>query len=196
LNQASYTDIELLEGLSKGDSNAIEAFYNQYQRIWMKWVLSHGGMESDADDVFQEAMLVIYEKSKSVEFCLTCRLSTYLFAVCKRMWYRKLERNSRVNLKEDWDDNNYRQDSSTEDLDNFLEKEQQFDQLSEALQKLGAPCSELLKGFYMEQKSMQDLAKAFNYTNSENAKTQKYKCLNRLRKLFFEQSISKSNKEG
>lgn len=190
MNQALYTDIELLEGLSKGDSKAIEGFYRQYLGIWIKWVLAHRGLDSDADDVFQEALLVVYEKSKSIEFCLTCKLSTYLFAICKRMWYRRVEKDSRINLKEEWEDS-FAPDSSQEDLAVFIEKEEQFSVLGAALEKLGEPCSSLLKGFYMEEKSMQDLAKLFNYTNSENAKTQKYKCLNRLRKLFFETTISK-----
>jgi hypothetical protein len=35
---------------------------------------------------------------------------------------------------------------------------------------------------------MQEIAINFGYTNTDNAKTQKYKCLNRLRKLFFNKS--------
>jgi hypothetical protein len=34
---------------------------------------------------------------------------------------------------------------------------------------------------------MQSLSKEFGYTNADNAKTQKYKCLMRLKKLFFAQ---------
>ena len=36
---------------------------------------------------------------------------------------------------------------------------------------------------------MQELAREFGYTNADNAKNQKYKCLVRLKKLFFNQSI-------
>jgi hypothetical protein len=32
---------------------------------------------------------------------------------------------------------------------------------------------------------MQDLTAEFGYTNADNAKNQKYKCLVRLKKLFF-----------
>jgi hypothetical protein len=32
---------------------------------------------------------------------------------------------------------------------------------------------------------MPEIAASFGYTNAENAKTQKYKCLMRLKKLFF-----------
>jgi hypothetical protein len=34
---------------------------------------------------------------------------------------------------------------------------------------------------------MQQLAEMFGYTNADNAKNQKYKCLMRLKKLFFSQ---------
>jgi hypothetical protein len=32
---------------------------------------------------------------------------------------------------------------------------------------------------------MQEIATDFKYTNADNAKTQKYKCLVRLKKIFF-----------
>jgi hypothetical protein len=34
---------------------------------------------------------------------------------------------------------------------------------------------------------MQEIAAAFGYTNADNAKNQKYKCLVRLKKIFFTQ---------
>ena len=34
---------------------------------------------------------------------------------------------------------------------------------------------------------MPEIADLFRYTNADNAKTQKYKCLVRLKKIFFEQ---------
>ncbi len=49
------------------------------------------------------------------------------------------------------------------------------------------PCKTLLEAFYINKKNMQEIAATFGYTNAENAKTQKYKCLVRLKKLFFSQ---------
>jgi hypothetical protein len=39
----------------------------------------------------------------------------------------------------------------------------------------------------LNKKGMQELASEFGYTNADNAKNQKYKCLMRLKKLFFSQ---------
>ena len=57
--------------------------------------------------------------------------------------------------------------------------------MDEALGKIGEPCKSLLEAFYIQKKSMPEIAESFGYTNADNAKTQKYKCLMRLKKLFF-----------
>ena len=59
--------------------------------------------------------------------------------------------------------------------------------MDRAMNSLGEPCKSLLEAFYMQKKGMQEIAGIFGYTNAENAKTQKYKCLVRLKKLFFTQ---------
>jgi hypothetical protein len=59
--------------------------------------------------------------------------------------------------------------------------------MEKALGNLGEPCKTLLEAFYLNKKTMQEIATAFGYTNAENAKTQKYKCLLRLKKIFFTQ---------
>ena len=57
--------------------------------------------------------------------------------------------------------------------------------MENAMSKLGEPCKSLLDAYYTQKKNMQDIATEFGYTNADNAKTQKYKCLMRLKKLFF-----------
>jgi RNA polymerase sigma factor (sigma-70 family) len=183
------TDTELLEGLAQGKREAVTAIYKQYQNVLVKWIVTRGGAEADAEDIFQEALVVVYEKAKQPEFCLTCKLGTYLFAISKKLWYKKIESK---NILSTLDDEDEERNASTydNDLHVFHEQEAKFTQLDKALQRLGEPCSSLLKAFYEEQKNMQEIAEAFKYTNAENAKTQKYKCLARLRKIFFTTEVS------
>jgi DNA-directed RNA polymerase specialized sigma subunit len=56
----------------------------------------------------------------------------------------------------------------------------------ESLQKLGENCQRILRLFYFEKKSMEVIAQEMEYTNAENAKNQKYKCLQQLKKYFNE----------
>lgn len=191
MTKVFYTDTELLTGLAAGDREAVAAIYKLYHSVLTKWILSRGGLGADAEDVFQEALVVLFEKAKSTEFCLTCKLSTYLFAVSKRLWFKKTEReNQHFSLHTDGEEDTDIEAAYDDDLQLHLEKEEQFSRLGKALNQLGEPCSALLKAFYEEKRNMQEIAEAFHYTNAENAKTQKYKCLTRLRKIFFTAGVN------
>jgi RNA polymerase sigma factor (sigma-70 family) len=183
----SVTDRELLTGLAEGRRDVAERIYRQHYPLVVSWIALHGGAEADAADIFQEAMVVLYEKACSDDFVLTCQIGTYLVAVSKRLWYKKFQngrRNPLDNITEaEEDDPGY--GVWDDDLEIHEERERHFGQLDLALQKLGEPCSTLLKAFYQDGKSMQEIAASFGYTNADNAKTQKYKCLSRLRKLFY-----------
>jgi hypothetical protein len=73
------------------------------------------------------------------------------------------------------------------DIEAFEKKDAAYAIMDRALNSLGEPCKGLLEGYYLNKKGMQELAAEFGYTNSDNAKNQKYKCLMRLKKLFFSQ---------
>lgn len=193
MSQEFYSDTELLTAIASGHSAAIDQLYKLYHPILIKWICGRGGEEVDAEDAFQDAVLVLFEKAQDSEFCLTCKISTYLFAVCKRVWLKKItQRMPSVALDQDEEDG-IQLKAEEEDVQLFLDQEEKIEQLDAALKALGEPCAGLIKAFYVEQKSMKDIADTFHYTNPENAKTQKYKCLNRLRKLFFAQALDPKN---
>jgi hypothetical protein len=79
-----------------------------------------------------------------------------------------------------------------EDLEHHEEKSLQFGLLESALQRLGEPCKGLLEAYYLQKRHMNEIAAEYGYTNADNAKNQKYKCLIRLKKLFFAQYKSRT----
>ena len=74
-----------------------------------------------------------------------------------------------------------------EDLETHEKRNTDFNLMETAMSKIGEPCKSLLDAYYIQKKHMQEIAADFGYTNADNAKTQKYKCLMRLKKLFFAQ---------
>ena len=74
-----------------------------------------------------------------------------------------------------------------EDLEAHEKLNADFTLMEMAMSKIGEPCKSLLDAYYIQKKHMQEIAADFGYTNADNAKTQKYKCLMRLKKLFFAQ---------
>ena len=74
-----------------------------------------------------------------------------------------------------------------EEIENHEKKNNEFLIMDKAMMSLGEPCKSLLEAYYLQKKSMTEIAGSFGYTNAENAKNQKYKCLMRLKKIFFAQ---------
>ena len=182
------TEQELLAALAHGQRVATEQIYRQNYHIVSGWLVKNGGSASDAADLFQEAMVVLFGKAQEEEFRLTCAVGTYLFSICKHLWYKKLQRQNRepVTLLDNTEADDEGSDLLYEDdIKAHEEREIHYEQLNTALDQIGEPCRSLLKAFYHEDKSMQEIASGFGYTNPDNAKTQKYKCLTRLRKIFY-----------
>jgi DNA-directed RNA polymerase specialized sigma24 family protein len=72
-----------------------------------------------------------------------------------------------------------------EEMVDIEEKEEAFDRMAKALDGLGEPCRSIIEDFYFNGQTMETIRDKFGYTNADNAKNQKYKCLQRLKKLFF-----------
>jgi RNA polymerase sigma factor (sigma-70 family) len=182
-----HSEEQMLSGLARGEHGATEQVYKQHYKVINAWIQQNGGTASDAADIFQEAMVVLYEKAQQEDFRLTCKIGTYLFAVSKHIWYKKAQKLKKqpVILPEDAGLDGGSDWAYDDDLKVHEEREAHFEQLNTALDQLGEPCRSLIKAFYHQDKSMQQIAADFGYTNPDNAKTQKYKCLNRLRKIFY-----------
>lgn len=175
-------DKYLLEGLAIQDKNAIESIYKSNFTVIQNLIINNKGTLNDAEDIFQEAMIVLYQKSIDKDFQLNCQLKTYLYSVSKRLWLKKLQSIQRFGIQADDVEDFISVES---DLQKHHQEQNQFSIMEKALERIGEPCKSLLDAFYIHRKQMQEIANQFNYTNADNAKTQKYKCLVRLKKLFF-----------
>lgn len=181
---ATEQDLQLLAGLAANDRHAVEGIYRQHYSAIQTFILNNNGTVEDARDVFQEAIIVLYEKSKLDTFSLTCQLRTYVYSICRRLWLKRLQQLSRYSAPADHLEEVV---PVEEDLEEHEKRNADFILMEQAMSKIGEPCKSLLDAYYLQKKSMQDISAEFGYTNADNAKTQKYKCLVRLKKLFFAQ---------
>lgn len=149
----------------------------------LQFILNNNGDEDDAKDVYQEAIIVFYNKVRAGGFELNAKLKTYLYAISRRIWLKKLaQMQKKTNNITDFE-NVLAVEEAMEDHEHH---DLQFDKMKTALEALGEPCKTIIEDFYMNSLSMQDIVEKFGYTNTDNAKTQKYKCLQRLKKIFFQ----------
>jgi RNA polymerase sigma factor (sigma-70 family) len=174
----------LIQGIAAEDKGALEKLYKLHYSMVQSLVVNNAGSRDDAADVFQETVIVLYEKVKTGNFELQSQLKTFIYAVARRIWLTKLQKTQRFAVQPD-------DVEETIAVENEVEQHQQqqenFAIMEVAMGKVGEPCKSLLQAFYLQKKTMDVISVEFGYTNAENAKNQKYKCLVRLKKLFFAQ---------
>src|ERR1700756_1077590 len=188
-----FTDSEYLEGLRLSNDTVIRSIYKKHYPVIAKMVLNNNGTEQEAKDVFQETVLVLYHHVQKAEFILSCALQTYLYSVAKRLWLKQLhKKNGTLKLDERFVEGEDFADADSE-VSIYQEREQNLDRMHESISQLGEPCKTLLTDFYIARLGMDELAEKFGYTNADNAKNQKYKCLQRLKKIFFLDQEGKSS---
>jgi RNA polymerase sigma factor (sigma-70 family) len=183
-------EIRLLQRLAQNDRQAAETIYRQHYNMVQSLVTNNNGSFDDARDIFQEAIIVLYQKAKSGSFELNCQLKTYLYSVCRRLWLKRLQQQQQY-----LPDMNGLADTVPveEEIEAHSQRNAQFTMMEKAMLHLGEPCRSLLEAFYLQKKNMTEIASHFGYTNADNAKNQKYKCLMRLRKLFFAEYKNNNN---
>ncbi|HEU4553838.1 MAG TPA: sigma-70 family RNA polymerase sigma factor [Chitinophaga sp.] len=169
--------------MARNDDKALEIIYLENFPVIARMVQLNNGSEDDAKDLFQEAVIILYEKVQQGNFDLYSKLKTFLYAVCRRLWLKKLQGNTWIGLSDGMEEHLPLEDT----LEEHEKKDEQFRIMQKAMGTLGEPCKTLLSDYYLHKRSMQEIAEKFGYTNAENAKNQKYKCLMRLKKLFFDQ---------
>ena len=183
-SKVQFTEDQFIDGLRTGNNEVLSALYKKYYNIVLKFIVNNSGTQEAAQDIYQETIIVLYENVQKPGFELNCQLQTYIFSIAKRLWLKQLKKSSKTFLfKEDGE--NELADVS-EEITEHLNKEVELDKLTQSLTELGEPCATLIKDFYVHKLSMDEISEKFGYTNSDNAKTQKYKCLQRLKRYFFE----------
>ena len=173
----------LLLGFARNERKAVETIYKNAYNMVQSLIINNNGSAEDAKDIFQEAMIVLYEKVRAGNFELNCQIKTYIYSVSRRLWLKRLQQLSRFTAEIHGIDTAI---PVEDDIEKHEKRDAEFEIMDKAIISLGEPCKSLLEAFYRKKKNMQEIATVFGYTNAENAKNQKYKCLMRLKKIFFD----------
>ena len=183
-NSGIPADSEVILGILNNSEIVLKRLYIAYFPMVLQLIINNNGSGDDAKDVYQEAIIILYNKVKTGDFELSSKLKTYIYSVCRRLWLKRLSQMHRYG----GDIKDFEEYLSVDDeTEKNNERDIQFNKMGNALKLLGEPCKTIIEDFYINNRSMQEICQSFGYTNADNAKTQKYKCLQRLKKLFFQQ---------
>ena len=174
------SDQLILEELRKGNTKVFSLIYNFYPLI-ENYILSNNGSKEEAKDIFQESLVVFYQKVKTPNFEMTSKISTYVFGVCKNKWLKTLRKKKKTTeLNED----TYQ---LAEEEKREINEDEIISYVQEKLNILGDPCKSLIIFHEFHRLKWAVIAEKMNYATAHTARNQKYKCLVRLKKLIPEQ---------
>jgi RNA polymerase sigma factor (sigma-70 family) len=163
-------------------TQAFSELYDHYPPV-EKMIYRSGGSRHDAKDIYQEALIILYNKAKDENFRLTAKLSTYLFSVCRFLWMDETKKRGKMPTDKISEKND---PALEEDITKEVEKERKLQLAEKAIASLGEKCREILRLCYFDKKSMGEIAKLLGYSSENTARNQKYKCLESAKKKLTE----------
>lgn len=165
--------------INEDENKALEEIYRRYRTsLVLYFCKQHRLSQSEAIELFQIAVVLMYDQVVSRKTTEIRNLKNYLIAIAK---YQVLARQRKMKWSslEDWEWSAVSADES-----NGAINPDDIRQLNQHLMELGDPCSTLLELFYYKKRDYVEISETMGYRNVDAAKTAKYKCLQRLKKLF------------
>ncbi len=162
-----------------------EAFFIELYKIAFpavaKFVSKRGGSFDEAKDVFQDALVIYYEKSVAGAISISTSENAYLVGVAKHLWHKKFKDSNRNIALENVLDG---------DLQDYGAEQLSEDKILRFLETAGKKCMDMLKSFYYNKVSMEEFAESFRFGSVRSATVQKYKCLEKVRESVKEKSLT------
>jgi len=162
-------DSVIMERIQRGDEKALEFVYKKCFRLVAHMIGKNGGTYEDSKDVCQNAVLVFWQKARSGDLTLTSKITTFVYAVARNLWLKEIDRRKKYSLIEK---------DSGEPMD--VHKNEREKIVADCLSQLGEKCRKILMYHYYDELSPQQIADKLKLANSNSAKTQKYKCQQKL----------------
>lgn len=169
-----YSNDEIIDGIIRNDQRIIEIIYKTQYPIVYGWIRKNKGTSEDTDDLFHEAFIIILRKIKAEGLYLNCSFSTYLFSICKHLWFQELRKKSRMLPIEALELNNPIENDSYDNLED--EKLQIF---LNQLDLLDVKCRQLLL-LYCKRNSLNEIMKLMGFKNAQAVADKKKNCRKKL----------------
>ena len=167
---------EIVQGLKNKDTNVLDFIYENFFYQIKVFIMKNNGTEEDARDIYQDALLIIFQKLNKKQFTLSCSFNTYLYSVCRLLWLKQLERRRQHHV-------------ITEDagiyieLDNsvlqLFETNDRYNIYQEHFKKLSFSCQKVLE-LFLAGIPLKEIANILGFKSEIYARKRKHMCKEKL----------------
>ncbi|MFO7924872.1 MAG: sigma factor [Bacteroidales bacterium] len=186
-----YSDRTILTGIKNRKDPILQYLYTDYFPQVLRIVMKHGGQEHDARDLFQEALIIIFNRLRNDELIIKTSFHNYFIVLCRFIWFRQ------HNIKQSYDTDEIADESTlqeNQEVDVVREEpgvkvhDEYINNQSEKIyqrhyRKLSGDCKRVLKMFF-RKKSFREIAAKMEYTGDDYARRKKYLCMQQLMKMI------------
>lgn len=170
-----YNDKAIVQGIRMQDRAVLRYIYAHYYPVIRYFIIRNHGSDLDAEDIFQEAIVSILEKSRKKEIILHCSFKTYIYSVCRHLWLQNMDRKDMVVSVSELDEFIVFEDKIGYEEEMQLKKriyQKNYLQLSEKCQKI--------LYMFMERVPFEKIAREMGYKSTQYAIKRKFECFKSL----------------
>lgn len=183
-NMVKIIDSNLLIRLKGSNINEpVQDLYRSYFESVVYYLKGLGCNEEDAQDVFQESILVFIEQVQQNKFRGESSIKTYLTGIARNLYMNEIRSSSRRVNREEL----YFKDSSDvadPEVHHRMFSRENSKRLMQLFEEIGEPCKKILSGYYFENMPMKQLLLVTHYDNEQVLRNKKAKCMKHLKHLI------------
>lgn len=173
----SSKDVKYIDGIAQQDDKIITVIIDEFLPKIKAYIISKGGSPMDAEDIFFNALMVVFRKVKESDFKLTSGFFNYLISICRNLWLKECRvksRDSGVTIE----DNMVSIDEERE-IEELASKELRYQLIAEKIEELSARCKQMI---IMAQQGAKPEAimKVMGFASKNTASKEKSKCKKKL----------------
>lgn len=169
-----YSNQELLNGILRNDTIVLQFIFKNFYSNISFFIKKNNGDDDDANDIFQEAVIIMYRKLKANDLVIDSTFETYLYSICRLLWLKELEKRKieKENIKDNHEFNDEIYDDS---LEKIVALNERYRLYQKHFTNLGKDCQKILQ-LYIDKVPLKNIAQIMGFKSERYAKKRKYFC--------------------
>ena len=174
-----YSDEAIIEGLRLRKENIIKYVYKEYFSMTRHLIINNSGTGQDAEDVFQDVLVIVYNRIMIDQLELNSTFKTFFYSVCRNIWMQQLEKRKKFkNEFVDFETITEIPEPTIEEIYDIEKKKNKLYQLH--FLNMSDDCQKVIQ-LFLKKISLREIANIMGYKTEKYAKTRKFDCKEELK---------------
>lgn len=178
-----YSEKDILDGIYNGDKDVLRYVYGEYYPTIQVLIFRNSGKDEDAEDIFQDTLMIIYQKVKNNDLKLECSFKTYFYSISRNLWLQKLDKN-KISGNPYTDIENFIELSDEFMYEIFDEENEKIKLLQKHFLNLSKDCIKVLR-LFLTKMPLKEIQEIMGFKTLKYTKTRKFLCKENLKKRIF-----------